>query len=41
MKTLPLADGLYWNGIQNPALRVFDSIMHTEFGTTYNSYFRA
>lgn len=38
MKTLQLADGLIWTGIQDPALRVFDIIMHTEFGTTYNSY---
>ncbi len=38
MKTLKLSDGLYWNGIQDPELRVFDIIMHTEYGTTYNSY---
>ena len=38
MKTLQLADGLWWNGIQDPDLRVFDIVMHTEFGTTYNSY---
>ena len=38
MKTLQLADGLLWAGIQDPDLRVFDIIMHTEFGTTYNSY---
>lgn len=39
MKTLKLMDGLYWCGVQDPDLRVFDIIMHTEFGTTYNSYF--
>ena len=38
MKTRKLADGLYWTGILDPSLRVFDIIMHTEFGTTYNSY---
>ena len=38
MKTLQLGDGLYWAGILDPDLRVFDIIMHTEFGTTYNSY---
>ena len=38
MKTLQLANGLYWAGILDPDLRVFDIIMHTEFGTTYNSY---
>jgi len=39
MKTLKLKDGLYWNGIVDSNLRVFDIIMYTEFGTTYNSYF--
>lgn len=39
MKTLKLMDGLYWNGVLDPELRVFDIIMNTEFGTTYNSYF--
>jgi flavorubredoxin/NADPH-dependent 2,4-dienoyl-CoA reductase/sulfur reductase-like enzyme len=38
MKTLQLKDGLYWNGVLDPNLRVFDIIMYTEFGTTYNSY---
>ena len=38
MKTLKLAHGLYWTGILDPSLRVFDIIMRTEFGTTYNSY---
>ena len=38
MNILNLADGLSWVGVQDPALRVFDIIMHTEFGTTYNSY---
>ncbi|MBR4211363.1 MAG: FAD-dependent oxidoreductase [Oscillibacter sp.] len=38
MKTLQLSDGLWWNGVLDPNLRVFDIVMHTEFGTTYNSY---
>lgn len=38
MKTLKLKEGLYWTGILDPELRVFDIIMNTEFGTTYNSY---
>ena len=38
MKTLKLKDGLYWTGILDPQLRVFDIIMNTEYGTTYNSY---
>ena len=38
MKTLKLKEGLYWTGILDPQLRVFDIIMNTEYGTTYNSY---
>ena len=38
MKTLELKPGIIWNGVLDPQLRTFDIIMHTEFGTTYNSY---
>lgn len=38
MTPMKLKDGLYWNGVLDPDLRTFDIIMHTEFGTTYNSY---
>lgn len=38
MKHLELKKNFYWNGILDPNLRVFDIIMETEFGTTYNSY---
>lgn len=38
MKTLELKNGLHWTGILDPGLRVFDIIMETEYGTTYNSY---
>ena len=38
MKTLKLKDGLYFAGILDSNLRVFDIVMYTEFGTTYNSY---
>ena len=38
MKTLKLRDDFYWSGIIDDKLRVFDIIMYTEFGTTYNSY---
>ena len=38
MKPFKLAGSLYWNGILDPGLRVFDIVMMTEFGTTYNSY---
>ena len=38
MKTLELRKDFYWTGIVDAELRVFDIIMYTEFGTTYNSY---
>lgn len=38
MKTIQLRDNFYWTGIIDDKLRVFDIIMYTEFGTTYNSY---
>ena len=38
MKSLQLRDDFYWTGIIDKDLRVFDIIMYTEFGTTYNSY---
>ncbi len=37
-KTIQLRDDFYWAGIIDEELRVFDIIMYTEFGTTYNSY---
>jgi NADH oxidase (H2O-forming) len=33
-----LAEGVYWVGAFNPGLRIFDIIMRTEQGTTYNAY---
>ncbi len=33
-----LKQDFYWTGILDKDLRVFDIIMETEFGTTYNSY---
>ncbi len=38
METLKLRENFYWTGIVDENLRVFDIIMYTEFGTTYNSY---
>lgn len=38
MKAMKLRENLYWTGIVDDTLRVFDIIMYTEFGTTYNSY---
>lgn len=38
MKTKKLKDNIYWIGVNDPKLRVFDIIMETKKGTTYNSY---
>ena len=36
--TTALTDRLSWIGAQDAQLKVFDIIMETEFGTTYNAY---
>ena len=33
-----IKEGIWWVGVQNPDLRIFDVIMRTEWGTSYNSY---
>lgn len=38
MKTKEIKKDLHWVGNLDPDLRVFDIIMTTEFGTSYNSY---
>jgi flavorubredoxin/NADPH-dependent 2,4-dienoyl-CoA reductase/sulfur reductase-like enzyme len=38
MNTLELKNNFYWTGVLDPNLKVFDIIMETEFGTSYNSY---
>ncbi len=35
---MKLTNGVYWVGVLDPDLRVFDIIMQTEYGTTYNAY---
>lgn len=37
-KALVVKKDLYWVGALHPELRVFDVIMTTPFGTTYNSF---
>ncbi len=37
-KVKKLADKVYWVGVNDYDLRVFDIIMETEFGSTYNAY---
>lgn len=38
-KTLDLTPDVKWIGVLDPDIRTFDIVMHTEHGTTYNSYF--
>lgn len=38
-KILELTKDVHWIGTLDPDLKVFDIIMETKFGTTYNSYF--
>jgi flavorubredoxin len=38
-KTLEVTKDVEWIGILDPDLAVFDIIMETKYGTTYNSYF--
>lgn len=38
MAAINLNDNIYWVGVNDPELRVFDIIMETKKGTTYNSY---
>lgn len=38
MPVLPVSDGVYYVGVQDPELRIFDIVMYTEYGTSYNAY---
>ncbi|UCD62718.1 MAG: FprA family A-type flavoprotein [Candidatus Zixiibacteriota bacterium] len=38
MSTVKLAEGVYSIGVKDPDLRIFDIIMTTQYGTTYNAY---
>lgn len=37
-KPLKVLENLYWVGALDPDLKIFDIIMETKYGTTYNSY---
>ena len=39
MKPVLLTNGVYWCGVLHPELKVFDDLMPTTNGTSYNSYF--
>jgi flavorubredoxin len=38
MATKKLADHIYSVGVLNPGLRVFDIIMESPYGSSYNAY---
>lgn len=38
MSKIKVKNDLFWIGVKNPELRVFDIIMETKKGTTYNSF---
>ena len=38
MSATEIVKGISWVGVRNPDLRIFDVIMRTEWGTSYNSY---
>ena len=38
MPAVQICEGVYWVGVQDPDLRVFDIIMETKFGTSYGAY---
>ena len=40
MAAVKVTDSIYSVGILNPNMRVFDIVMSTDYGTTYNSYVR-
>ena len=33
-----ITDKIYYVGVKNPDLKIFDVIMHTKYGTSYNAY---
>jgi len=37
-QSVKILDNLYWVGALDPDLRIFDIIMESKYGTTYNSY---
>lgn len=39
MLSFKIDEDLYWVGVQDPDLKIFDVIMTTQYGTSYNSYF--
>ena len=38
MNKVKIKDNLHWIGVVDKDLKVFDVVMETQFGTSYNSY---
>ncbi|WP_054693197.1 FAD-dependent oxidoreductase [Syntrophomonas palmitatica] len=38
MAVIPMKEGVYWVGVRDPELRIFDLVMTAEHGTSYNAY---
>lgn len=38
MSAIKIKDGIYSVGVLNPNMRIFDVVMRTDYGTSYNSY---
>lgn len=38
MNPVKITNDIWWVGVQDPKLRIFDVIMETKWGTSYNSY---
>ena len=38
MAALKVNDHLYYVGVQDKDLRIFDIVMYTQYGTSYNAY---
>ncbi len=38
MEKIQIKENIYWVGVQDPGLKIFDIIMPTEYGTSYNAY---
>ncbi|MFZ5591307.1 MAG: FprA family A-type flavoprotein [Bacillota bacterium] len=37
-QAISIVPGVYWVGAKDPDLRIFDIVMETKYGTTYNAY---
>lgn len=38
MQSVKIKDGIHWVGVYDPNLEIFDIVIPTKYGTTYNSY---